>query len=52
MSAAPDLQGHPNAVAKLLPKTAQTDGVTDPVNQTCGGTSEHPSAAPFASAAQ
>jgi serine protease AprX len=39
MSAVPDLKGRPNAVAKLLRKTAQTDGVTDPVNQTCGGTS-------------
>ena len=38
-SAVPELKGHPNAVAKLLRKTAQTEGVTDPVNQTCGGTS-------------
>ena len=39
MSAVPALKGHPNAVARLLRKTATTDGVTDPVNQTCGGTS-------------
>ena len=39
MSAVPELKGHPNKVAKLLRKTAQTEGVTDPINQTCGGTS-------------
>jgi hypothetical protein len=39
MSAVPTLKGRPNAVAKLLRKTAETEGVTDPVNQTCGGTS-------------
>jgi subtilisin family serine protease len=38
MSANPDLKGHPAAVARLLRDTAVTVGVTDPVNQTCGGT--------------
>jgi subtilisin family serine protease len=38
MSAVPALKGHPDKVARLLRKTAITDGVTDPVNQTCGGT--------------
>jgi serine protease AprX len=38
MSAVPALKGHPNAVAQLLRDTAATDGVTDPVNQACGGT--------------
>jgi serine protease AprX len=38
MSAVPSLKGNPNKVAKLLRKTAATDGVTDPVNQACGGT--------------
>ena len=38
MSANPDLKGHPAAVARLLRDTAVTAGVTDPVNQTCGGT--------------
>jgi subtilisin family serine protease len=39
MSAVPALKGHPAAVERLLRKTAATDGVSDPVNQTCGGTS-------------
>jgi serine protease AprX len=39
MSADPTLKGHPEKVARLLRKTAVTEGVTDPVNQTCGGTS-------------
>jgi subtilisin family serine protease len=39
MSANPHLKGNPDRVAKLLRKTAQRDGVTNPVNQTCGGTS-------------
>jgi hypothetical protein len=39
MSAVPELKGNPNKVARLLRKTAATDGVTDPVNQACGGTS-------------
>jgi serine protease AprX len=39
MSAVPELKGRPIAVARLLRRTAQTAGVTDPVNQTCGGTS-------------
>jgi len=39
MSAVPALKGHPDRVVRLLSKTAVTDGVTDPVNQTCGGTS-------------
>ncbi|MEK8032583.1 S8 family serine peptidase [Ideonella sp. DXS29W] len=39
MSAVPSLKGDPAAVEKLFRKTAQQDGVTDPVNQTCGGTS-------------
>jgi subtilisin family serine protease len=38
MSANPDLKGHPAAVARLLRDTAVTVGVTDPVNQPCGGT--------------
>jgi subtilisin family serine protease len=38
MSANPALKGHPAAVARLLRDTAVTVGVTDPVNQTCGGT--------------
>jgi len=38
MSANPDLKGHPAAVARILRDTAVTAGVTDPVNQTCGGT--------------
>jgi subtilisin family serine protease len=38
MSAVPALKGHPNAVARLLRETAATSGVTDPVNQACGGT--------------
>ncbi len=39
MSANPALKGHPNAVAAILRNTAVTVGITDPVNQTCGGTS-------------
>ena len=38
MSANPALKGHPTAVASLLRDTAVTVGVTDPVNQVCGGT--------------
>ena len=38
MSANPALKGHPQALAALLRDTAVTVGVTDPVNQTCGGT--------------
>ena len=38
MSADPALKGHPDQVADLLRDTAVTAGVTDPVNQTCGGT--------------
>jgi len=38
MSAVPSLKGNPSAVEKLLNKTAQRNGVTNPVNQTCGGT--------------
>jgi subtilisin family serine protease len=38
MSAVPTLKGNPAAVEKLLNKTAQRSGVTDPVSQTCGGT--------------
>jgi hypothetical protein len=38
MSAVPALKGHPAAVERLLRKNATTEGVTDPVNQTCGGT--------------
>ena len=38
MSAVPTLKGNPAAVEKLLRKTAQQDGVTDPVSQSCGGT--------------
>ncbi|HEV7492033.1 MAG TPA: S8 family serine peptidase [Rhodanobacteraceae bacterium] len=39
MSANPALKGHPAAVANILRDTAVTVGITDPVNQTCGGTS-------------
>jgi serine protease AprX len=39
MSANPALKGHPDQVAALLRDTAVTVGVTDTVNQTCGGTS-------------
>jgi serine protease AprX len=39
MSAVPSLKGDPAAVERLFRKTAQRDGVTNPVNQTCGGTS-------------
>ena len=38
MSANPALKGHPAAVASILRDTAVTVGVTDPVNQACGGT--------------
>jgi subtilisin family serine protease len=38
MSAVPKLKGHPVTVERLLRDTAATDGVTDPVNQACGGT--------------
>ena len=38
MSAVPSLKGNPAAVEKLLNKSAQRSGVTNPVNQTCGGT--------------
>ena len=38
MSANPALKGHPAALAALFRDTAVTVGVTDPVNQTCGGT--------------
>jgi subtilisin family serine protease len=39
MSANPALKGHPDQLAEILRSTAVTVGVTDPVNQTCGGTS-------------
>jgi subtilisin family serine protease len=39
MSANPALKGHPAEVARILRDTAVQTGVTDPVNQTCGGTS-------------
>jgi subtilisin family serine protease len=38
MSANPALKGHPQQLAEILRSTAVTVGVTDPVNQTCGGT--------------
>ena len=38
MSAVPALKGHPLTVKQLLTGTATTSGVTDPVDQTCGGT--------------
>lgn len=38
MSAVPTLKGKPAAVEKLLRQTAQRDGVTDPLNLSCGGT--------------
>jgi subtilisin family serine protease len=38
MSANPALKGHPAVVGRILRETAVTVGVTDPVNQTCGGT--------------
>jgi len=38
ISANPALKGHPAAVARILRDTAVTAGITDPVNQTCGGT--------------
>lgn len=38
MSAVPSLKGDPARVEKLFRTTAQRDGVTNPVNQTCGGT--------------
>jgi serine protease AprX len=38
MSAVPALKGHPQVVARLLRDTAVTDGVANPVKQSCGGT--------------
>lgn len=38
LSAFPALKGHPQTVAQILRATAVRQGVTDPVNQTCGGT--------------
>jgi serine protease AprX len=38
MAVNPALKGHPDQVADILRATARTTGVTDPVNQTCGGT--------------
>ncbi|MEO7063317.1 MAG: S8 family serine peptidase [Dokdonella sp.] len=38
MSLNPALKGHPDRVAQILRTTATTTGVTDPINQTCGGT--------------
>ncbi|MFO1337328.1 MAG: S8 family serine peptidase [Burkholderiaceae bacterium] len=38
MSAVPALKGHPLTVKQLLMNTATTSGVTDPVDQACGGT--------------
>jgi subtilisin family serine protease len=38
LSMNPALKGHPDEVANVLRATAVTDGVTDPVNQACGGT--------------
>jgi len=38
MSANPALKGHPDMLADILRSTAVTVGVTDPVNQACGGT--------------
>jgi serine protease AprX len=38
MSVDPALKGHPDQLADILRQSATTDGVTDPVNQTCGGT--------------
>ena len=38
MSANPALKGHPRELAEILRSTAVTVGITDPVNQTCGGT--------------
>jgi len=38
MSANPALKGHPRELAEILRGTAVTVGITDPVNQTCGGT--------------
>jgi len=38
MSVDPSLKGHPDQIADLLRASAVTDGVTDPVNQSCGGT--------------
>jgi serine protease AprX len=38
MSANPALKGHPAELAQILRSTAVTVGITDPVNQTCGGT--------------
>ncbi|MGA9334471.1 MAG: S8 family serine peptidase, partial [Rudaea sp.] len=39
LSAFPALKGHPQEVAQILRATAVRQGVTDPVSQTCGGTS-------------
>jgi subtilisin family serine protease len=39
MAVNPALKGHPDQVANILRASAKTVGVTDPVNQTCGGTS-------------
>lgn len=38
MSVNPALKGHPDQVATLLRTTAATAGITDPINQACGGT--------------
>jgi subtilisin family serine protease len=39
IAANPALKGHPVAVEGILRNTAVTAGITDPVNQSCGGTS-------------
>ncbi|HEY6985049.1 MAG TPA: S8 family serine peptidase, partial [Rhodanobacteraceae bacterium] len=39
IAANPALKGHPVAVEGILRDTAVTAGITDPVNQSCGGTS-------------
>ncbi len=38
LSAFPALKGHPHSVEQILRATTVRQGVTDPVNQTCGGT--------------
>ena len=38
LSVAPALKGQPARIAGILRATARTEGVTDPVTQTCGGT--------------
>ena len=38
LSAFPAFKGHPQKVAQILRATAVRQGVTDPVNQSCGGT--------------